>query len=138
MQARTDEANGAEVNYYPTVPTTREEAPNADLGEAYEYYRTPRAQCPTSPSKAPLHSLMRLVTFDAFHMVDLFLTQPIQIVAGSEASTLWLSEDLYRRAASKDKNLHVVPGASHVGMYDKPELVREAMSKFAPFFKQHL
>ncbi len=28
---------------------------------------------------------MQLVNFDAFHLMDLFLTQPIQIVAGEDA-----------------------------------------------------
>lgn len=36
------------------------------------------------------------------------------------------------------KHLHIVPGASHIGMYDKPDLVAEAMAKLAPFFKAHL
>ncbi|XEG74807.1 alpha/beta hydrolase [Pseudomonas sp. abacavir_1] len=137
-KARTDEANGAAMGYYPIVPKTAEQAPNADLAEAVEYYRTPRAQCPTSPSIAPTRSLMQLVTFDAFHLVELFLTQPIQIVAGEQAGTRWISEDLFRRAASKDKHLHIVPGGTHIGMYDKPELVGEAMAKLGPFFKAHL
>jgi len=137
-KARTDEANGATTGYYPIVPKTAEQAPNADLAEAVEYYRTPRAQCPTSPSIAPTRSLMQLVTFDAFHLVELFLTQPIQIVAGEQAGTRWISEDLFRRAASKDKHLHIVPGGTHIGMYDKPELVGEAMAKLGPFFKAHL
>jgi uncharacterized protein len=81
---------------------------------------------------------MQLVTFDAFHLVNLFLTQPIQIVAGENAGTRWMSEDLFRRAAAKDKNLHIVAGASHVGLYDKPDLVAEAMSKLGPFFKAKL
>ncbi|MCP1607829.1 alpha/beta hydrolase [Pseudomonas citronellolis] len=137
-KARTDEANGAATGYYPIVPKTAEQAPNADLAEAVEYYRTPRAQRPTSPSIAPTRSLMQLVTFDAFHLVELFLTQPIQIVAGEQAGTRWISEDLFRRAASKDKHLHIVPGGTHIGMYDKPELVGEAMAKLGPFFKAHL
>ncbi|UXJ50763.1 alpha/beta hydrolase [Pseudomonas citronellolis] len=137
-KARTDEANGAATGYYPIVPKTAEQAPNADLAEAVEYYRTPRAQCSTSPSIAPTRSLMQLVTFDAFHLVELFLTQPIQIVAGEQAGTRWISEDLFRRAASKDKHLHIAPGGTHIGMYDKPELVGEAMAKLGPFFKAHL
>ncbi|KAF1039980.1 MAG: putative protein YcjY [Burkholderia lata] len=137
-KTRTDEANGIDTVYYPIVPTTAADAPNADLAEAVEYYRTPRAQCATSPSTAPVRSLMQLVTFDAFHLVELFLTQPIQLVAGEEAGTRWISEDLFSRAASKDKHLHIVPGASHVGLYDKPDWVGEAMSKLGPFFKARL
>lgn len=81
---------------------------------------------------------MQLVTFDAFHLVDLFLTQPIQIVAGEDAGTRWISEDLFRRAASKDKHLHIIPRTSHIALYDKPDMVSEAMSKLGPFFKTHL
>ncbi|WP_438273868.1 hypothetical protein [Nitrobacter sp.] len=65
--------------------------------------------------------------------MDLFLNQPIQIVAGEDAGTRWITEDLFRRAASKDKHLHIVPGGTHVGLYDKPDLVSEAMSKLGPF-----
>lgn len=137
-QARTEEANGAPTGYYPIVPPTVQDAPNADLAEAVDYYRTPRAQCPTSPSIAPTRSLMQLVTFDAFHLAELFLTQPLQLVAGEDAGTRWISEDLFRRAASRNKHLHIVPGASHIGMYDKSDLVSEAMSKLAPFFKTNL
>ncbi len=137
-KARIAEANGAKTDYFPIVPQKQEEAPNADLAEAVEYYRTPRAQCATSPSIAPTRSLAQLVTFDAFHLVDVFLIQPLQIVAGDEAGTRWISEDLFRRAASRDKHLHIVAGGTHIGMYDKPELVAEAMSRLAPFFKAKL
>lgn len=137
-KSRIEEANGSDTQYYPIVPMTKKEASNTDLAEAVEYYRTDRAQQPTAPSRAPFHSLMQLVTFDAFHLADIFLTQPIQIVAGSEAGTLWLSEDLYRKAASKNKHLHVVKGAGHITLYDKPDAVNEVMEQFALFFKKYL
>ena len=103
-----------------------------------EYYRTPRAQCATSPSIATTRSLAQLATYDAFHLVDIFLTQPVLIVAGSQAGTRWMSEDLYKRAANKDKNLHIVKGGTHISMYDKPDLVGEAMSRLVPFFQKNL
>jgi uncharacterized protein len=136
--ARTEEANGAQTDYYPIVPHNSADAPNADLAEAVEYYRTARAQCATAPGIAPTRSLMRLVTFDAFHLVDLFLTQPIQIIAGEAAGTRWISEDLFRRAASHDKHLHIVAGATHLGLYDRPVEVAEAMAKLGPFFTSRL
>ncbi|MDU9393278.1 alpha/beta hydrolase [Pseudomonas sp. zfem002] len=138
VNARTAEANGSATGYFPIVPVSRDQAPNADLAEAVDYYRGPRAQNPRSPSQAPLRSLMQLCTFDAFHLVEVFLTQPIQIVAGAEAGTRWISEDLYQRVASQDKHLHLVPGASHVGLYDKPDLVAEAIARLGPFFQHHL
>lgn len=137
-KARTDEANGAKLAYFPLTPTRREDAPNPDMVEAYEHYHTPRGQRANAPSTAPVRCLAQLATYDAFHNVEIFLTQPLQIIAGSKAGPRWMSEDVYKRAASKDKNLHIVEGAPHVGLYDKPELVAEAMSKLAPFFRKNL
>lgn len=137
-KARTEEANGSDTQYYPVVPSSKEEAPNIDLAEAYDYYRTDRAKNPNSPSIAPFHSLMQLVTFDAFHLADIFLTQPILIIAGSEAGTRWISEELFRKAASKDKHLHIVKNAGHVTLYDQPEAVNEAMEQLIPFFNKNI
>jgi fermentation-respiration switch protein FrsA (DUF1100 family) len=73
-----------------------------------------------------------------FINVEIFLTQPLEIIAGSKAGSRWMSEDVYKRAASKDKNLHIAEGASDVGLYDEAALVAEAMSKLAPFFRKNL
>jgi len=66
-------------------------------------------------------------------------TQSLQIVAGSVAGIgKWMSDDLYKRAASKNKNYHVVEGANHMSLYDIPQCVGEAVSKLASFFKANL
>jgi len=66
-------------------------------------------------------------------------TQPLQIVAGSVAGIgKWMSDDLHKRAASKNKNYHVVEGANHMSLYDIPQCVGEAVSKLASFFKANL
>ncbi|MGC4029941.1 MAG: alpha/beta hydrolase [Steroidobacteraceae bacterium] len=138
MAARTAEANGAPTQYLPTVPGKREDATHPDFAEAFDYYRTARAQHCNAPGKLPTHSLAQLVTFDAFNNVELFLTQPLQIVAGSDAGTRWISEDLFRRAASRSKDLLIVPGGTHMAMYDQPAMVEAALGKLVPFYKNHL
>ncbi len=138
MAARTAEANGAPVQYLPAVPDKREDASHPDFAEAYDYYRTARAQHCNAPSKIPVHNLSQLVTYDAFNNVELFLTQPVQIVAGGNAGTRWMSEELYHRAASADKDLLIVEGGTHMAMYDQPAMVDAAMRKLGPFYKQHL
>ena len=112
--------------------------PAADFAEAYDYYRTARAQHCNAPGKLATRSLAQLVTFDAFNNVELFLTQPLQIVAGSKAGTRWMSEDLYRRAASEQKDLRIVEGGTHMAMYDPPPLVEAALGKLVPFYRKHL
>jgi uncharacterized protein len=50
----------------PLAPMRKEEAPNADLEEAWEYYHTPRAQYPTAPGRATARSLSQIIPYDAF------------------------------------------------------------------------
>lgn len=55
-----------------------------------------------------------------------------------KAESKWMSDDLYRRAASIDKEFHVVEGSNHMQLYDVPKYVDEAVSVLAPFFKSKL
>jgi fermentation-respiration switch protein FrsA (DUF1100 family) len=136
--ARTADASGSESATMPLAPLRKEDAPNKELEEAWEYYHTPRCMYSTAPGFATARSLNQIITYDAYNMAEVFLTQPLQIVAGSVAGSKWMSDDLYRRAASKDKKFHVVEGANHMDLYDVPKYVDETVSVLAPFFKSKL
>jgi len=136
--ARTSDAEGKGYATMPLAPLTEKDAPNEELRQAWEYYHTPRAECATAPGVATLRSLNQIITYDAYHMADVYLTQPIQIVAGSKAGSKWMSDDLFDRAASTDKSFHVVEGANHMDLYDGKAFVDEAVSVLAPFFKAKL
>ena len=135
--ARTEDAKAGSATM-PLAPLNETDAPNEELRQAWEYYHTARAQCPTSPGVATLRSLNQIITYDAYHMADVYLTQPIQIVVGSQAGSKWMSDDLYDRAASTDKSVHIVEGANHMELYDGEKYVDEAVSVLAPFFKAKL
>ncbi len=81
-KARTAEANGAAIVTFALAPLRKEDAPNKELEEAWEYYHPPRCEYPTAPGFATTRSLNQIITYDAYHMADVFLTQPLQIVAG--------------------------------------------------------
>ena len=136
--ARTADASGTGFVTMPLAPLKKEDAPNAELAEAWEYYHTPRAEHPNAPGYATARSLDQIITYDAYHKSEAFLTQPLQVVAGSVAGSKWMSDDLYARAASSDKQFHVVEGANHMSLYDIPKYVDEAVSVLAPFFQTRL
>ncbi|MFT4154341.1 alpha/beta hydrolase [Parafilimonas sp.] len=136
--ARAKEAQGTEGGKLPFAPEKKEDAPSSEMEEAWEYYRTPRAMCSTAPSYVLSRSLTQLVTYDAFNLAEAFLVQPMQIVVGSESGSRWMSEDIYKRAASASKNIHIVNGANHMQLYDVPQYVEEAASVIIPFFKKNL
>jgi hypothetical protein len=83
-------------------------------------------------------SLTQIISYDAYHKAEAFLTQPILAVAGSVAGSKWMSDDLLARAASTDKTLYVVEGANHMSLYDVPQYVDEAVSQLASFFQAKL
>jgi uncharacterized protein len=134
-KARTAEAKGEQMAMLPFAPQKREAGQAPDYFEAWEYYHTPRAQHLNAPSIVPVHSLTRLVGYDAFHLADQLLTQPLRIIAGSKAGSLWFSEDAFQRAGSRDKRLYIVEGATHIAMYDTPEYMRQAMDQLVPLYK---
>jgi len=136
--ARSADAAGEGFVTMPLAPLKKEDAPNAELAEAWEYYHTPRAEHPNAPGFATARSLDQIITYDAYHKAEAFLTQPLQIVAGSVAGSKWMSDDLFARAASTDKQFHVVDGANHMSLYDVPKYVDEAVSVLAPFFQSRL
>ncbi|MGW4506825.1 alpha/beta hydrolase [Streptomyces sp. NPDC004436] len=138
-QQRTAEASqGAEPTYLPYVPAEPDENTPRDLVEAGDYYLTPRAQHPNAKNKFLFtKSVSRIFTFDAFHMVEDLLTQPLLVIAGSEAGSLWMSTELHGRARTT-KELRLVEGGTHMDFYDIPKYVDQAISAATPFFDEHL
>ncbi|MDQ8014570.1 MAG: alpha/beta hydrolase [Flavobacterium nitrogenifigens] len=137
--ARAREAQGNDGGRLPFAPETKESAPSKEMEDAWEYYRTSRAMCPTAPGYVLSRSLTQLLSYDAYNFAEAFLTQPLQIVVGSESESRWMSFGIYKRAAaSADKNIHVVHGANHMELYDVLNYVEESASVIVPFFSKYL
>lgn len=136
--ARTEDVRSGELAMIPLAPMREEDALNEELREAWEYYHTPRCAHPNAPGYALTRNLNQIITYDAYHKAEAFLTQPILAIAGSNAGSKWMSDDLLARAASQNKQLHIIEGANHMSLYDVPDYVDEAVSELASFFKDTL
>ena len=136
--ARSAEVSSTEVQTFPLAPVREEDAPNEELREAWEYYRTDRCQYPTSSGFSTTRSLSQLVTYDAYNMAEAFFTQPLLTIVGSVAGSAWMSDDLMERAASTDKRKYVIEGANHMSLYDRENYVNEAVGQLVPFFHEKL
>jgi uncharacterized protein len=135
---RTAEAKGAAAAYIPYVPAQPDENTPPDLAQAHDYYLTPRAQHPNAQNKKLFtKSISRIFAFDAFHLVEDLLTQPILMVAGSEAGSLWHTTGLHARVRST-KKLVILDGGTHMDFYDVPEYVDRAVAEATSFFEEHL
>ena len=143
---RTAEANGAEPLIVNWTPNSSEEVKEQgmdemDLLECIDYYRTPRGNHPRSSNQLLFTSFGNTVNFDAFHLADQLLTQPLLIIVGDKVGAFGSYRDgfeLYNKAASKNKNIYVVKGSSHYDLYDQPKATYEALLQLIPFFKKNL
>ncbi|ART71384.1 hypothetical protein BTO20_25095 [Mycobacterium dioxanotrophicus] len=135
---RTAEAQGADAAFAPYVPAQSDADTPYDLQQAAEYYLTPRAQHPNAQNRYLMSkSLAKIFAFDAFHLVEDLLTQPILMVAGSDAGSLWATTGLHARVRS-DKKLVIIDGATHMDFYDVPKYVDLAVAEAVPFFIENL
>jgi fermentation-respiration switch protein FrsA (DUF1100 family) len=133
---RTAEVGGADPVYWPYVPAVGDTSADPDLQEAADYYLTPRGQHPNARNKMLAISLSYMVSFHGFDLVETFLTQPLLVIAGSEANSLWHSQELHAKAPGP-KELIVIDGATHMDLYDGPR-VDEVVSALSHFFAKNL
>jgi fermentation-respiration switch protein FrsA (DUF1100 family) len=142
---RTAEARGGAQRRDPWLPDSLENAKDAgivdpDTLEAITYYRTPPGYNANATNRLLFRSNALLLAFDAFHLVEDLLTQPLQvIVAGRRGNTFSYEdgEDLWKRAPNS-KDFVIIAGAGHYELYDKPEYVDQAVHKLGAFFAAHL
>jgi fermentation-respiration switch protein FrsA (DUF1100 family) len=138
--ARSREARGEAVRLVPVVPDSpaafTESTPQL-YREGYDYYRTARAQHPSSPNRYVFSSLPLQMAFFPFAQLDTISPRPLLVIAGSKADTLFWSREVYEKA-KEPKEIHIVEGATHIDMYDRPQFVGPAVSKLAEFFGRHL
>ncbi|MFD8509930.1 alpha/beta hydrolase [Streptomyces antimycoticus] len=143
--ARTREVVEQDLERVNWLPDALEDAAAAgftdiDTTQAITYYRTPRGGSEHSTNRRLRRSDSLLLGYDAFHLVDQLLTQPLQvIVAGRQGNTgqyeagmkLW-------RLAPNPIDLLIVEGAGHYEMYDEPRYVDQAMERLTAFYGEYL
>ncbi|WP_405080616.1 alpha/beta hydrolase [Pectobacterium versatile] len=139
-EQRTREARGEAIRLTPTVPeSTKDFTENTPVmyREGYEYYRTARGQHPNAPARAVFSSIPSQMAFYGFEQLETISPRPALMIAGAKADSLYFSELAYQKT-QEPKELFLVPGASHIDMYDKPQYVTPAVTKLTAFYQQYL
>jgi len=130
--AEVDGAAQAMVIGTPEVIT--EESSEIDR-EFYDYYRTPRGHHPRSTTAMTFTGAASMALFSAFEHLDWISPRPVLFITGEKAHSRLFSEQAFARA-TEPKELYVVPGAGHVDLYDRANLI--PWDKLTSFFTQHL
>lgn len=139
-EARALEAAGGEVRYIGDTKMTDEEIAKLPFDlyrEGYEYYGKTHAH-PNSTFRYTMSSLLDLMEFDAATNMNL-INQPLLMMAGSKADTYYMTDSAFNLATgTKEKELFLIPGATHIQTYYVPEYVAQAMNKLNEFFGKYL
>ena len=78
------------------------------------------------------------MAFDASEGMYL-INQPLLMIAGSIADTFYMTEQCFSKATgTTDKQLFLIPGATHIRTYYVTEYVEQAVAKLTEFFGKKL
>ncbi|MBR1946230.1 MAG: alpha/beta hydrolase, partial [Alphaproteobacteria bacterium] len=104
----------------------------------FDYYKTPRGF-----HKRSINSNGHWNTTSALSLI----TQPILAYSGTiksavlmlhgeKAHSRYFSEDAFKKLKGKNKELYIIPGANHVDLYDRKDII--PFDKMEKFFKKNL
>lgn len=104
----------------------------------FNYYKTPRGFHPRSINSNAAWTATNALSFMNMPLLSYIkeiAPRPVLLIAGEKAHSRYFSEDAYN-AAAEPKELVIIPGASHVDLYDQLNLI--PFDKLTAFFKASL
>lgn len=104
----------------------------------HDYYMTPRGYHPRAVNSGNAWTKTMPLSFTNMPLLTYIAEispRPVLFVHGEKAHSLYFSKTAYANAA-EPKELMIIPGASHVDLYDQVDII--PFDKLTSFFKQHL
>ena len=139
MNARRTEdyRNGSYALAGGVVDPLPEDAPQF-VKDYYAYYKTPRGYHPRSLNSNGGWNITSSLSF--MNMPLLQYSQEIRsavlLVHGEKAHSCYFSRDAFQKLTGDNKELLIIPGASHVDLYDRMDVI--PFEKLKRFFEEYL
>jgi len=108
------------------------------VADYFNYYCTPRGFHPRSVNSNGSWTATNALSFmnmPILTYIKEISPRPLLLIAGEKAHSRYFSEDAYK-AANEPKELVIIPGAVHVDLYDKLDVI--PFDKLETFFKTSL
>ncbi|EBS6151647.1 alpha/beta hydrolase [Salmonella enterica subsp. enterica serovar Inganda] len=141
IEQRFAEFKGAEKAYIPGTVNKLDDSTPAIQREFFDFYRTerggytPQGEKEELTTKPLLSSIGKFMNFYPFNDIETISPRPMLFITGDHAHSKEFSEDAFKRAG-QPKELYIVPGAGHVDLYDRSDLI--PFVKLTSFFKMNL
>jgi fermentation-respiration switch protein FrsA (DUF1100 family) len=140
-EQRYVEFTGGKTQYTSGTVHELNENSTAIEREFYAFYRTlrgeytPKGQAPALTTHPTLTSNIKFMNFYPFADIETISPRPMLFITGENAHSREFSEDAHR-LAGEPKELVVIPGAGHVDLYDRVNLI--PWNRLTAFFTTHL
>jgi uncharacterized protein len=134
-QQRDAEFAGGPTEFTGGTPEELTDQSTAIDREFYDFYRTARGNSPDTTTHPTLTSNVKFMNFYPFDDIETISPRPMLFIAGENAHSREFSEDAYR-LAGQPKELVIIPGAGHVDLYDRVNLI--PFDKLTTFFRNNL
>lgn len=133
-----DAANGSPALAPKGLPDKIEGSEPQFVKDYFDYYKTKRGFHPRSINSNGSWTVTNPLSFmnmPILSYIKEISPRPMLLIAGEKAHSRYFSEDAYK-AASEPKELMIIPGAVHVDLYDKTDII--PFGKLETFFKENL
>ncbi|HYH01246.1 MAG TPA: alpha/beta hydrolase [Terriglobales bacterium] len=140
-EQRYVEFTGGETKYTSGTVHELNESTHPIQREFYDFYRTPRGEftpkgsSPQLTTHPTLSSAVEFMNFYPFADIETISPRPMLFITGEVAHSREFSDEAYK-LAGEPKELVVVPGAGHVDLYDRVNLI--PFDKLTAFFQTNL
>ena len=137
VQRTEDYRSGSYALAGGVVDPLPEDAPQF-VKDYYAYYKTPRGYHPRSLNSNGGWNITSSLSF--MNMPLLQYSQEIRsavlLVHGEKAHSCYFSRDAFQKLTRDNKELLIIPGASHVDLYDRMDVI--PFEKLKRFFEEYL
>ncbi len=104
----------------------------------YDYYKTPRGYHPRSLNSNGGWNRTSALSFLNTKLLSYSdeIRSAVLVIHGEKAHSRYFSEDAFKRLKGDNKELLIIPGASHVDLYDRLDII--PFARIEAFFREHL
>ena len=136
-QRTADYKNGTYAMAGGVVDPLPEDAPQF-VKDYYAYYKTERGYHPRSLNSNSGWNVTSSLSFMNMPILQYSseIRSAVLLVHGEKAHSRYFSETAYSKLTGDNKELLIIPGASHVDLYDRTDVI--PLDKMEAFFRQYM
>ena len=132
-EQRTKDARSGSIAPAAGLPETLTGKEPQFVKDYFEYYKTKRGFHPRSINSNGAWNATSPLSFMNMPLLSYAgeIRSAVLLIHGEKAHSRYFSEDAFKKLTGENKQLMIIPGANHVDLYDRPDVIPfDAMEAF--------